>query len=42
LNFAIQEAKTMQLARVGAKVVTIVATNEDTPEETNIMKIMSV
>jgi hypothetical protein len=32
----------MKLAEIGAKVVTITASNEDSPDETNIMKIMSV
>lgn len=42
LNLAIADAKKNKYVEIGAKVVTIYATNEDTPEETNIMKIMSV
>lgn len=42
IAFAIQEAKKAKLCVGGAKVVTITGTNEDTPEETNIMKIMNV
>ena len=38
---AIQEAKKAKLCIGGAKVVSITGTNEDTPEETNIMKIMN-
>lgn len=39
---AIAEAKKHKLCIGGAKVVSITGTNEDTPEETNIMKIMNV
>lgn len=42
LNLALAEAKKNKYCEIGGKVVTIYATNEETPEETNIMKIMSV
>lgn len=40
--YAIGCAKKAKLCIGGAKVVSITGTNEDTPEETNIMKIMNV
>jgi pyruvate kinase len=42
LNIALADAKKSKLAESGAKIVTITATNEDTQDETNIMKIMSL
>lgn len=42
IQHAIAEAKKMKLCMGGAKVVSISGTNEDTPEETNFMKIMNV
>jgi hypothetical protein len=42
LNFALAEVKKNKICQPGAKVVTITATNEDSPDESNIMKIMSV
>ena len=41
IEIALLEAKKMKLSDTGAKVVTITATNEESPDETNIMKIMS-
>jgi len=42
LNAALEDAKKNGFVDSGAKVVTITAANEDTSEETNIMKIMTV
>ena len=42
ISLALQHAKKSKLCIGGAKVVTITGTNEDSPDETNIMKIMNV
>ena len=38
----IQKAKEMKLVKPGQKVAVIHGTNEDTPDESNIMKIIDV
>ena len=38
----IQEAKNLKLCKTGAKVAVIHGTNEETPDESNIMKILDV
>jgi pyruvate kinase len=39
---AIKEAKLLKLCSAGAKAVCLHGTNEDSPDETNVMKIMNV
>ena len=36
------EAKRLRHVKIGSKAVMIMAKNEETPEETNIMKIMNI
>jgi len=38
----VQEAKGMRLCKTGTKVAIVHATNEETPEESNIMKLLDV
>jgi pyruvate kinase len=42
INFLIHEAKNMGLTKKGAKIAAIYGTNEETPDESNIMKILEV
>ena len=42
IHFVIQEAKNMKYCKTGSKVAVIHATNEETPDESNIMKILDV
>lgn len=42
ISLALTEAKKHKVAKTGSKVVTIHGTNEDSPDESNIMKIMNV
>lgn len=38
----VHEAKNMKLTKKGSKVAAIYGTHEDTPDESNIMKIIDV
>ena len=42
IHHVIQEAKNLKLCKTGSKVAVIHATNEETPDESNIMKILDV
>jgi len=42
IQFIISEAKNMGLTKTGSKVVVIHGTNEETPDESNIMKILDI
>lgn len=42
IHSVIKEAKTMKLCKTGNKVAVIHGTNEETPDESNIMKILDV
>jgi pyruvate kinase len=42
IQYALGEAKRMKVCKTGHKVVTIHGLNEDTPDESNIMKILNV
>ena len=42
INFLIQEAKSMKLCKPGDKVAAIYGTQEETPDESNIMKILDI
>lgn len=42
INFLIQEAKNLKLTKTGAKVAVIYGTQEETPDESNIMKILDI
>jgi hypothetical protein len=42
IQFVISEAKNMKLCKVGTKVAVIHGTNEETPDESNIMKILDI
>lgn len=42
ISAAIAEAKKQKLVKVGHKIVTIQAVNEDTTDESNIMKIINI
>ena len=42
IHTVIQEAKNMKLCKTGSKVAVIHATNEDTADESNIMKVLDV
>lgn len=42
IQFIITEAKNMKLTKTGSKVVVIHGTNEETPDESNIMKILDI
>lgn len=42
VQHVIQEAKNLKLCKAGSKVAIIHGTNEDTPDESNIMKIVDV
>jgi len=42
IQFVITEAKKMGLAKSGSKVAVIHGTNEETPDESNIMKILTI
>ena len=42
IHHVIQEAKTLKLCKTGSKVAVIHATNEETPDESNIMKVLDV
>lgn len=42
IQFVISEAKNMKLIKAGAKVAVIHGTNEETPDESNIMKILDI
>ena len=40
INFLIQEAKNMKLCKTGDKIAAIYGTQEETPDESNVMKIL--
>ena len=42
INHIITEAKNMKLTKTGSKVVVIHGTNEETQDESNIMKILDI
>ena len=42
IHHVIQEAKNMKLCKTGTKVAVIHATNEETADESNIMKVLDV
>ena len=42
IQFLISEAKSMELVKSGDKSAVIHGTNEDTPDESNIMKILDI
>ncbi len=42
IQFVIQEAKAMKLCKIGSKIAVIHGTNEETPDESNIMKILDI
>ena len=42
IQFVCSEAKNMKLAKAGDKVAVIHGTNEETPDESNIMKILDI
>jgi len=42
ISLALSESKKLKVCKTGSKVVTIHGTNEDSPDESNIMKILSV
>ena len=42
VKFAIAEARKMKYVKSGNKVITIHGVAEDTPDESNVMKIMNV
>ena len=42
IQFVITEAKKMGLTKAGSKVAVIHGTNEETPDESNIMKILTI
>jgi purine nucleoside phosphorylase len=42
IQFVISEAKNMKMISAGGKVAVIHGTNEETPDESNIMKILTI
>ncbi len=42
IQFVISEAKKMNMVKSGNKVAIIHGTNEETPDESNIMKILTI
>jgi pyruvate kinase len=42
IQFVISEAKKMGMTTSGSKIAVIHGTNEDTPDESNIMKILDI
>ena len=42
IHHVIQEAKNMKLTKTGQKVAVVHATNEDTPDESCVMKVLDV
>ena len=42
IQFVISEAKNMNMCKTGSKVAVIHGTNEETPDESNIMKILTI
>jgi pyruvate kinase len=42
IQFVISEAKKMNMVKAGNKVAVIHGTNEETPDESNIMKILTI
>jgi pyruvate kinase len=42
VKFAISEARKMKYCKSGNKVITVHGMNEDSPDESNVMKILNV
>ena len=42
VKFAVSEARKMKYVKSGNKVITIHGVNEDSPDESNVMKILNV
>jgi len=42
IQFLMQEAKNQKMAKVGAKIAVVHGSNEETVEESNILKILDV
>ena len=42
IQFVVSEAKNMKLCKTGQKVAVIHGTNEETPDESNILKILDI